>query len=166
MIIRPERQADFAKIHRLVEAAFGGAAEADLVDGLRADGDVLASLVAELDGEVVGHLLFSSLPIAHEDGTIRGAALAPLCAAPARQGQGVGSALVRAGIEACIGLGLEAIVVLGQPGYYARFGFSAEAAREIRSPYSGGPAFMALSLKPGPGLRGEARYAPAFARMS
>ena len=68
---------------------------------------------------------------------------------PDHQGRGVGEALCRAGIEAVRALGAEAIVVLGHPTYYPRFGFSAAAAKLIASPFAGNPAFMAMELEPG-----------------
>jgi putative acetyltransferase len=154
--IRAERAADIAAIRSLVQTAFAGPAEAGLVDALRQDGDLLASLVGEADGEIIGHVAFSRLPIATVAGQVH--------VAPYWRGRGIGAALVRAGLEACARLGVQASVVLGQPAYYRRFGFSADAAREIRSPYSG-PAFMALELQPTVPLRGDARYAAAFASL-
>jgi putative acetyltransferase len=77
------------------------------------------------------------------------AGLAPVAVSPAEQSRGVGAALCRAGIEAVRALGADAVVVLGHPAYYPRFGFSAEAAKPLASPYAGSPAFMALALKPG-----------------
>jgi putative acetyltransferase len=136
-----------------------------LVDRLRDDGEVLVELVAEGARDlVVGHILFSHLPIHAPDGSIiRAAALAPLAVLPAYQRGGVGAALVRAGLEACAGEGAQAVVVVGHPDYYPRFGFTAEAAAALKAPFSG-PAFMALELTPA-ALRagGEVRYARAFA---
>lgn len=168
-IIRPEEPSDRAAIYAVNRAAFGQDDEAELVDRLREDGLVIASLVAceGANGEITGHILFSELPI--ETGTrtipggIRGAALAPMAVLPAFQRRGVGSALVRAGLEACRDLGIEAVVVLGHPDYYPRFGFSAETAKHLRAPYSG-EAFMALELTPGvlQGVDGTVRYPPAL----
>jgi len=111
---------------------------------------------------VVGHVLFSALPVTTEAGTLPAAALAPLAVRPDRQRRGVGSALVRRGIGACRERGLGAVVVLGHPGYYPRFGFSPAAGR-LRDPFSAGDAFMALELVPGAlAAPGVARYAPAF----
>ncbi len=161
--IREEAQEDRPAIREINELAFGTPEEVELVDRLRSDGLVLASLVACDGGEVVGHILFSELPIETAGRRIRGAALAPMAVRPDRQRQGLGSALVRRGLEACRALGVEAVVVLGHPAYYPRFGFSAETARHLEAPFSG-PAFMALELTPGvlDGVSGRVRYPPPF----
>lgn len=157
-MIRLAAPTDAAAIRDVVAAAFGQPDEADLVDRLRADGDVLVELVAEHGGTVVGHVLFSRLGI----GPIEGAALAPLAVAPDRQRTGVGVALTRAGIDRCRELGVPAIVVLGHADYYPRFGFSPALARPLEAPFSG-PSFMAMELVPGALARGgRLRYAPAF----
>jgi putative acetyltransferase len=159
VIIRPERAGDEPQVRVLVEAAFGRALEAELVDRLRADRDLLVSLVAEADGRVIGQIMFSRLGSA--DGLAL-AQLSPLAVEPSRQHTGVGGGLVEAGLEACRDLGLDGVVVLGHRDYYPRFGFSAEAAEALISPFSGQPSFMALALKPGLSLTGEVRLAAAF----
>jgi len=145
MIIRPAAAEDHAAIHAVVEAAFGQPDEADLVDALRADGDALVELVAEDDGAIVGHILFS--PLATDTGA-RFAALAPLSVLPDRQTDGVGTMLMQVGHELCRAAGVEALIVLGHPAYYPRVGYSAAAAKTVTAPFSG-PSFMALALKPG-----------------
>lgn len=162
-MIREETPEDRPAIREVNEMAFGTPEEAALVDRLRADGLVLVSLVACDGGAVVGHILFSELPIETAGRRVRGAALAPMAVRPDRQRQGLGSALVRRGLEACRALGVEAVVVLGHPAYYPRFGFSAETARHLEAPVSG-PAFMALELTPGVlgGGAGRVGYPPAF----
>jgi putative acetyltransferase len=162
MIIRAERQGDLGAIRRVVEAAFGRPAEADLVDGLTREGDALVSLVAEIDGRIGGHVLFSRLG---SDRALALAQLAPLAVDPPLQRHGIGAALARAGLDACRELGLDGVVVLGHPDYYPRFGFGAQAATGLISPFAGNPAYMALALDPGVILAGEARLAPAFDRM-
>lgn len=164
-VVRPEEPGDRAAIYAVNRAAFGQDDEAELVDRLREDGLVIASLVAceGADGEITGHILFSELPIDTETRTIRATALAPMAVLPAFQRRGVGSALVRAGLEACRDRGIEAVVVLGHPEYYPRFGFSAETAKCLRAPYSG-EAFMALELTPGvlQDVDATVRYPPAL----
>jgi len=168
IVIRVEQSGDIPHIRDIVAHAFGQRAEADLVDRLRADGDVLISLVAVAEnGELVGHILFSRLPIAGARGRVtEAAALAPLAVRPEHQGKGVGSALTKAGIRACAAHGLAAIIVVGDPKFYQRFGFSAAAARGLQSPFPG-DAFMALELKPGALLAnpGTVRYADAFGAL-
>ena len=160
--IRSETPPDLNDIRSVNEEAFRRAAEADLVDALRDGGHVLASLVAETHPGVVGHILFSRLPIKQGDRELEAAALAPVAVRAAWQRQGVGSALVRAGIAQCREAAVPAIVVLGHPDYYPRFGFSATLAKPLQAPFSG-PAFMALELVPGVLVHGgSVRYPSAF----
>lgn len=143
-MIRHARAADHAAIRQVNLAAFPGAAEADLIEQLRRDGDAVFELVAEADGEIVGHILFSRL---WADSVNLYLALAPMAVVPGVQRQGLGSALVRAGLEFCKECGAHGVVVLGHPDYYPRFGFSTAAAAHVVSPYSKSPAFMALALE-------------------
>lgn len=149
MVIRPATSDDQAAIRAVVTAAFtaefGKSDEADLVDALRADGDALVELVAEADGAVVGHVLFSSM--ATSTGA-RFAALAPLSVMPGCQKDGFGTWLMEVGHELLRAAGVEAVIVLGHPAYYPRVGYSADAAKTVAAPFSG-PSFMALALKPG-----------------
>lgn len=165
--LRAATPADIAAIDDVVRRAFGpaeggGAGEAVLVRRLRAEGSATGEFVAAEAGSLVGHLLFSALPIDSPRGLVDAVALAPLSVLPGRQHQGIGAALTRFGLEACRRQGRAAVVVLGHPGYYPRFGFSAAAAAHLKAPFSG-PAFMALELVPG-ALRdaGAVHYAPAF----
>ena len=161
-MIRPEHAADLASIRDIHRAAFGREDEAVLVDRLRADGMVIASLVAEDAVRLAGHILFTRLDVTGGQGSIPAAALAPVAVLPEVQNQGIGSALVRAGIQVCRDAGMHAIIVLGHPDYYPRFGFSAALARSLTAPFSG-PAFMALELVPGAlGARATVTYPSAF----
>lgn len=161
--VRAETAADHDAVRRVETAAFGRPDEADLVDALRADGDAAISLVAERNGAVVGHILFSPLPVVGDQGALNAAALAPVAVDPACQNQGIGGVLIRAGLAACAEAGFEAVVVLGHPDYYPRFGFSAKAALGLSGPFSG-PSFMALDLRArdGAALAGAIRYPRAF----
>jgi len=143
-MIRHARPSDQAAIYEVEAAAFGRPDEAELVQRLRADGDVIFELVAEADGEIAGHILFSRL---WADRVELFAALAPMAVRPDLQGRGVGSRLVRAGLEACREFGAHGVLVLGHLDYYPRFGFSHAAAAKVVSPYSASPAFMALALE-------------------
>jgi putative acetyltransferase len=133
-------------IHGVVSAAFGQLDEAELAQRLRDDGDAVLELAAFEGETVVGHVLFSALTVA--PATTRIAALAPVSVLPARQKQGIGSALIREGLARCAALGFDACAVLGDPDYYKRFGFSPGVARTLDSVYSG-PAYQALDFRPG-----------------
>ena len=145
-MIRYARAADHPAIAEVNTAAFGQPDEAALIERLRADGDVLFELVSETDGRVDGHILFSRL---WADRNEMFAALAPMAVHPARQRGGLGSALVRAGLDSAREFGAHGVLVLGHPAYYPRFGFAAATAAKVASPYSGSPAFMALALEDG-----------------
>lgn len=162
VLIRAEQSADADAISRLTAAAFAGASyghngEAVIVEALRADGALTVSLVAVQDGQVVGHVAFSPVSIAGAEGGWYG--LGPVSVDPARQRQGLGQALIRAGLDRLGGLDAAGCVVLGDPGYYRRFGFQSDPALH----YADAPApyFQRLILK-GRAPRGEAVYHPAF----
>ena len=169
--IREESLHDRAAIREVNRLAFTGEDEARLVDRLRSDGEVTASLVAldQVEGgeeRVVGHILFSRLPIETETEVILAVALAPMAVLPGRQRQGIGSALVWEGLERCRKRGYSIAVVLGHPVYYPRFGFSARLTKNFIAPFTG-DAFMALELIPGAleGVSGTVRYPAAFGLM-
>jgi putative acetyltransferase len=148
-VIRPETSADHDGIRTVNRLAFGQDAEARLVDALRDGGYVRASLIAEKDQQVVGHVLFSHLAIVTEGGTVPALALAPMAVLPEFQNQGLGSALVRRGLEVCKEQGHRIAVVLGHPHFYQRLGFSSKLAAQLESLYSGRESFMVVELVPG-----------------
>lgn len=162
--IREETAGDRDAVRTINEAAFGGMAEANLVVALYAGGDALFGLVAESTDEVFGHILFSRLPIVLASGEVTEAAsLAPLAVSPHWQRRGVGSLLVREGLECCREREVPSVVVLGDPAFYTRFGFSAKLANGLQSPWSG-PHLMALELTPGSLRNGQgvAQYPAPF----
>ncbi len=164
--IRPEEPADRRRVREVVTAAFGRAQEAALVDTLRdAEGPHL-SLVAALDGMLVGHAFFSPVAIESERTAPPVGALGPLAVDPPQQERGVGSALVRAGLARCGDLGWHAVFLVGNPAYYARFGFVRAAPRGFTygDPHVD-PALQVLDLveRALEGLAGRVRYHPAFA---
>ena len=168
MNIRPETPADIPAIYTVNKRAFREReAEPRLVDALR-ESDAFVpglSLVAEVDGKVVGHILFSRINITTENGNVPAIALAPMAVLPEYQGQGIGSELVRRGLEACREQGHSFVIVLGHPTFYPRFGFSAEAAKALECPWGDcGTAWMALDFTPGAlaGVRGKVVYPPVF----
>ena len=162
MALRDAAPADYAAIRTLLLHAFAQDEEANLVERLRADGDVLVELVEAGDAAIHGHILYSPLAIERGGETVRAAALAPVAVLPGFQSKGIGGGLIHTGNARCAALGLEAIVVLGHAAYYPRFGFSATLAESLEAPFSG-PHFMALELRPG-ALKagGRVRYAKAF----
>lgn len=125
-ILRPEIPSDIPAIFALTEAAFAtleisSHTEQFIVDALRAAGALTLSLVAEKDGVIVGHIAFS--PVTFSDGTDGWYGLGPVSVAPELQGQGIGSALIREGLERLKAMGAKGCGLIGHPGYYGRFGF-------------------------------------------
>lgn len=165
--IRPESPADLDAIRQVNCLAFGQDDETRLVDALRDGGFVRVSLVAEQDGQIVGHILFSDLPIITTSGTVPALALAPMAVLPEFQRQGIGSELVRRGLDVCREQGHRIVIVLGHPDFYPRFGFSSDLAQPLLSPFSG-EAWMALELVPGAleGVAGRVEYPPPFGVLS
>ncbi|MDP2997611.1 MAG: N-acetyltransferase [Bryobacterales bacterium] len=161
--IREETAGDHAGIREVNRLAFEGEEEALLVDRLRAQGLVVASLVAVAEDRVVGHILFSRLPIETPEGAVEAVALAPMAVRPEMQRSGIGSGLVRRGLEVARRRGEAIVIVVGHPGYYPRLGFSAQLAGRLSGPFSG-DVFMALELIPGAldGVTGIVRYPEAF----
>ena len=165
ILVRPEESTDAQAVHAVNEAAFEGPAEANLVADLHRQSAVIVSLVAELNGQVVGHILFSPVSVSQAAAGIQVAGLAPVAVSPQHQNQGIGSALVRRGLEDCRKQGYAVVVVLGHPQYYPRFGFTAAHEHGLSCEYDAPPeAFMALGLEPGALdlVSGLVRFHPAF----
>lgn len=150
-------------IRAVHSAAFARPDEADLVDELRKQGHALLSLVAEIDGDIVGHIVFSRMWVEAPGGRVSAVALAPVAVLPDHQRTGVGSLLIRHGLELLGSFGEKIVIVLGDPSYYHRFGFSSEKAKVFTSPFPP-EAFMVTELSPGAldGVRGAAVYPPPF----
>jgi putative acetyltransferase len=164
--IRPEQPSDAQAIRRVLESAFPTPDEANLVDALRASGDLWLSLVA-IDGwEIVGHVAFS--PVTVEGQKVGGVGLAPIGVRPDRQRQGHGTQLTREGLALCRSADLEFVVVLGSPMYYSRFGFSPASNYGLTSDYDAGNAFQVLELRLGglPSNSGRVKYAPSFSDLT
>lgn len=166
LLIRPEQSQDISTIFELNVEAFGSAAEASLVDALRANGALTLSLVAELDAQIVGHIAFSPVTVEDERGDVTvGMGLAPMCVRKHRQRTGIGGQLVREGLARLRADGHRFCVVLGHPSYYPRFGFASAAQAQLRWERPGHEAgFMVQPLHP-PGLhqvRGVVRYRREF----
>ena len=167
MKVRPENKNDTGMIETVINAAFETSAEANLVTALREHAQPVISLVAEDGGDIIGHIMFSPVVIeGHE--TLKLMGLAPIAVSPGRQEQGVGTELVNHGLEACKRLGCGAVVVLGHPGYYCRFGFMPGTRFGIKSEYDvPEDVFMVKELRPGylDGVTGTARYHSVFSSV-
>jgi len=164
--VRPERPEDATAVYRVNEEAFAQRDEADLVERLRARAHPYLGLVAEEDGEVVGHVAFTPVTLepARPGLDVRG--LAPMAVLPTHQGHGIGTALGHAGLAACRERGCAAVVVLGYPDYYARFGFIPASTYGVGTTYEvPDDVFMAVELVPGAldGVAATAHYLPALA---
>ena len=177
MLLRRERPGDARAVHDLHCAAFArqatpdrpasdGRLEADLVDALRSDGDLVPEccLVAEVDGTVLGHVAVSRATVGGEAGVL---GLGPLGVRPDLQGSGIGSALVHATLAAADALGTRGVVLLGHPGYYPRFGFEPAVDHGVTPPQDWGREYFLLRRLEawGDGIAGPFRYAPAFERL-
>jgi putative acetyltransferase len=164
MLIRPEQPKDLADVHAVNASAFETPAEANLVDALRQQAEPFISLVAEDNGAIVGHIAFSPVSLSGHP-ALRLMGLAPMAVAPEHQRKGIGSALVRAGLEQCKERGFGAVVVLGHPNYYPRFGFLPSVRFGITSEYEvPAEVFMVVELEPGylGGTSGTIKYHAAF----
>ncbi|WP_176593428.1 GNAT family N-acetyltransferase [Sphingobium sp. EM0848] len=131
MIIRPETSEDVPKIRSLIKAAFKGIdhsneTEGAIVDALRDAGALIISLIAEQDDMLIGHVAFSPVLIAGDGGGWYG--MGPVSVSPQVQRRGTGSALIREGLKLLQDRGASGCVVLGEPNYYSRFGFSSNHA--------------------------------------
>lgn len=168
LTIRAEQDGDAQLVSEVHRAAFPTDVEALLVDRLRASGNARVSLVAVLDGQIVGHVLFSPVSLIAADGVFAGLGLAPLAVLPGFQRRGVGMALVREGLECCRQQRCPFVVVLGHPEYYPRFGFGRASALGVANEYQVDEPFMVLELEPGslPAGGGLAKYGPEFAECA
>jgi putative acetyltransferase len=160
--IRTETQADQAAIHALTQAAFLHAphtshTEQFIVDALRAAGALTVSLVAEENGEIVGHVAVS--PVMLSDGSNGWFGLGPISVVPARQKQGIGATLMKHALAALRAQDAAGCVLLGDPAYYARFGFAAHASLVL--PGVPPEYFQALALR-GEVPAASVRYHEAF----
>jgi len=166
-VIRRECPADYEQIDYLLTQAFGGTDEVVLVERLRSSEEHIPelSLVMVEDGQIIAHIMFSPLQAEQAPDSTRLLSLAPLSVRPKFQRSGYGGVLVRFALEECSRLGYTAVVVIGHPAYYPRFGFSPAKAWDLREPF-GCPedVFMALELTPGSleGVSGMFQFGPAF----
>ena len=163
--IRAETPKDIAAIRHVLEMAFGQTSEARLVEALRQADALITSLVAVEKERIIGHIAFSAVAIESQDTAMNAVALAPLAVLPAHQRRGVGSELVRRGLDHCRRAGYRAVLVLGKPAFYQRFGFMKATLHGIRCPFEvPDEAFMVAELFPGAlaGHNGPVKYRPEF----
>jgi putative acetyltransferase len=167
LLIRAEQPGDVAAIHRVHAAAFPTAAEARLVDALRDAGRLTVSLVALKGDEIAAHIAFP-VEIGSGAGPVPGVGLAPLAVLPEHHRKGIGSRLVCEGLTACKSGGIGFVVVLGDPAYYHRFGFSHARDYGLSNKYGALEEFMVLVLSPDylPSHAGLIKYAPEFAALA
>jgi putative acetyltransferase len=164
---RPEKDNDHDAIFEINHLAFPEDNEARLVDMLRESDSYVdgLSIVAEKDGEIVGHILFTKLTIESSEGKFTALSLAPIAVKPNFQRQGIGSGLIKEGIKACKSLGYGAIIVVGHPEYYPRFGFSPAREKGLETPFPvPDEAFMVYEIVPGyfDNIGGMIKLAPEF----
>jgi len=163
--IRRETAKDIEAIRYVNEQSFGQKEEADIVEALRHRGAVTLSLVAARGNKIIGHILFSPVTIESESSSFAAVALAPMAVLPEYQGKGIGSQLVRTGLEECRSLGHEIVVLLGHPDYYPRFGFVPARPKGIECEFEAPEeAWMITELREGAlaGRRGIAKFQPEF----
>ena len=165
VIIRQERQEDIASIYEVNAKAFSSIGEANLVNKLRSRNQIILSLVAIADDQIVGHILFTPVTLSGSEKEFMGVGIGPLAVLPKFQKQGIGTLLVKTGLEQCQKKGYEFVVVLGDPGYYSRFGFVSTSQYNIRCEYDVPvEAFMAIALQEGALKQrpGVVKYQPEF----
>ncbi len=161
MLIRSETSGDFDAIRDVNRQAFNSDMEGRIVDRIRGKATPLISLVAD-EGGVVGHIFLSPVTRAQEDATLV-MALGPMAVIPTRQRQGIGSALVVAGLDACRRTGAAGVVVIGHPSFYPRFGFRPASEFGLKCEFEvPSDVFMALDLVEHTVRGGMIRYHPAF----
>ena len=165
--IRTETPADYPAVDHILKDAFGKDEEAILVENLRKHPDFIPalSLVAELDGQMLGHILFSVITIEGVKHKPRSLALAPVAVLPQWQNKGIGRQLIEAGLATARQLGFNSVVVLGHELYYPKFGFKPASLWRIVAPF---PVpennFMAMPLHPDglDGVSGVVKYPEPF----
>lgn len=159
----PESADERAAVHAINASAFGRANEADLVDRLRRGAYALISLVADIEGLIVGHIMFSRMWIETPTGQLAAVALAPVAVHPRYQHQGIGGCLVTHGLALLRDRGEKIVIVVGSPDYYPKFGFSSDRTRFLNSPFPP-EALMAIEIIPGvlDDVRGRVIYPSVF----
>lgn len=168
MEIRTEMQKDYDEVYQLNVRAFDNREdESKLIERIRASEWFIPelSLVAEDNGQIVGHALFSKSAIVdHEDKHHEVIVLAPIAVLPDRQKQGIGGKLIREGLRRSAELGYQYVFLIGHPSYYPRFGFkpAREHGFELKQFDVADDVFMVYEWTDDPAIRGELRYPSPF----
>ena len=163
--IKQETMEDIQEVHNVNAKAFGREAEAVLVDKMREHGVLTISLVAVNDDAIVGHIAFSPVEITSEKTSLNGLTIAPVAVLPSYQNRGIGSILVRDGLDECRNQGHEIVFLVGHPEYYPRFGFVPARAKGFECEYEApDEAWMVIELKEGAlaGKQGKVTFQPEF----
>ncbi len=165
-MIRLQEESDtcLSEIRTINEAAFGDSLAADLIDALRSNKKVDLSLVAEVNNELVGHIMFSPVIVEGAMSSKRRTALAPVAVIPEQQRTGVGTALINEGLKKCKTMGIDYVILLGHKTYYPRFGFKPMKNHGLSSSYGDGEHVMIRELTEGVvnTLSGKICYQPEF----
>ena len=167
LIIRQGLPGEEPIVEEVIRQAFGDESVPKLVNAIRASGGFIPelSLVAELNGTIAGHILFSTVTIRTETGDKPALTLSPVAVLPEFQNQGIGSALIERGLKRACELGHALVLVVGHPWYYPRFGFKPAGPLGINYPKRiRQEVFMVYELVPGAIARtqGTLIYPPAF----
>ena len=170
--IRQENAGDYDAVHNVIKAAFADVpysdqSEPQLVKRLRTSDAFIPelSLVAEIDGRIVGHILLTKIQIKNGQREVSSLALAPVSVHPSHQGQGIGGALIHASHDIARTLGHQSIILLGHEDYYPRFGYRRTADFGISLPFEAPPEnCMVIELEAGSlsGVQGIVQYPAAF----
>jgi putative acetyltransferase len=164
LTIRPEEPRDRAAVYQVNVQAYGREDEAKLVEELRDGNHARLSLVADAGGEIVAHIMFSAVQIMTDAGPMQALVLAPLAVHPEQQQHGLGSTLLKDGLYLAAQRHHRVILVVGDPAFYTRFGFSRELTKPLKCRLAG-ETFMALELVAGAlrGVEGMVLFPPPFA---
>lgn len=168
MQIRPFTAGDADAVYEIHRRAFdGGTDESRIVQRLHDADKAVVSLVAVEDDRIVGHVLFSPTSVEDQGEDVELVGLAPVGVLPDNQNEGVGSSLIQRGLEECREAGVDAVVVLGDPGYYSRFGFERASECGLGNEYGVDEGFMAEPLHEGAldGVGGIVTYQPEFRQV-
>jgi putative acetyltransferase len=168
--VRPETPEDYDAVRSVNLAAFDTATEADLVDAMREEPEYVPelSLVAEFDGQIVGHALFSEVTVEQESGEVTALSLGPIAVLPDHQSKGIGSALMNEGHKRGREMGYPFVVLIGHPWYYPRFGYVPARPYGLVTIWDvSDPVFMVCELEPGSleNVAGKIRYPEPFVRL-